>query len=100
MSFGFTATIVRASAEAAAGIVTIATANVVRVANGVARAVVLIRASGSDRSGTAIIEADHSNSTGSERPTLPYAGVGFLLSCPAMAGFLVLQMPVRRTFPR
>jgi hypothetical protein len=44
MSFGFTAITVRASADPAAGIVTIDLANVARAANGVAKAAVPIRA--------------------------------------------------------
>ena len=56
MLFGFTAITGLASAEAVAGIVTIGTANVASVANGVAKAVVPTPAYGSDRSGTAIID--------------------------------------------
>jgi hypothetical protein len=44
MSFGFTAITVRASADPAAGIVTIDLANVARAANGAAKAAVPIRA--------------------------------------------------------
>lgn len=73
MSFGFTAITVRASADPAAGIATIDLANVVRVANGVAKVAVPIRASDSDLSGTAIIEADNRHGAGNERPILPYA---------------------------
>jgi hypothetical protein len=99
-SFGFTAIIVRANAAPVAGTVTIGTANVVRVANGVAKAVVLIRASGLARSGTAIIEAEQRQSAGFEKPTLRTRRAGFFLSCPAMAGLLVLQLPVRGSFSR
>jgi hypothetical protein len=54
--FKFTATIVPANAGRVAGIVTIATVSAVIAANGVAKVVVLTTASGSARSGTAIID--------------------------------------------
>ena len=58
MLFGFMAITGRASAAAVAGIGTIGSANAVRAASGVAKAVVPTPAYGSDRSGTAITELD------------------------------------------
>jgi hypothetical protein len=95
MSFRCTATIVRASADPVAGIVTIGMANVVRAASGVARAVVLIPASSSVRSGTATIEAGSRHSAGSGGR--PFQCKGGSASLQGRVGFFAAALGDDRT---